>query len=90
MIEAMISGYHVYKEVWCAEVSCVREVNYRDPFMMATPLLFARARRENVRLGFYSADLIFVVCRSTAKMESLENFRLYGIQRLLHVTRLDC
>ena len=38
---------------------------------------------ENVRLGFYFADLIFVVCQSTAKtakIGSLENFRLYGIQ----------
>ena len=34
---------------------------------------------ENVRLGFYFADLIFVVCQSTAKIGSLENFRLYGI-----------
>ena len=44
------------------------------------PLLIARARagRENVRLGFYFADLIFVVCQSTATIRSLENFRLYG------------
>ena len=38
-IEAMVRGYHVYKEVWCAavgeELSCVREVNYRDPFAVA-------------------------------------------------------
>ena len=37
--------------------------------------------RENVRLGFYFADLNFVVCQSiakTAKIGSLENFRLYG------------
>ena len=34
---------------------------------------------ENVHLGFYFADLIFVVCQSTAKIGSLENFRLYGI-----------
>ena len=37
--------------------------------------------RENVRLGFYFADLIFVVCQSTAKtakIGSLKNFRLYG------------
>ena len=30
VIEAMVRGYHVYKEVWCAavgeELSCVREV----------------------------------------------------------------
>ena len=30
---------HVYKEVWCAavgeELSCAREVNYRDPFAVA-------------------------------------------------------
>ena len=35
-----------------------------------------------VRLGFYFADFIFVVCQSTAKtakIGSLENFRLYGI-----------
>ena len=36
-IEATIRGYHVYKEIWCADVgeelSCMREVeNYRDPF----------------------------------------------------------
>ena len=36
MIEAMVRGYHVYKEVCCAAVlSCVREVNYRDPFAVA-------------------------------------------------------
>ena len=77
----------MYKEVWCAavgeELSCVREVeNYRDPFTMATPpanRARARAGRENVRLGFYFADLIFVVCQSTATIGSLENFRLYGI-----------
>ena len=37
---------------------------------------------ENVRLGFYFGDLIFVVRQSTAKtakMGSLGNFRLYGI-----------
>ena len=37
---------------------------------------------ENVRLSFYFADLIFVVCQSTTKtvkIGSLENFRLYGI-----------
>ena len=87
MIEAMVRGYHVYKEVWCAaigeELSCVREVeNYRDPFTMATPPANrARAGRENLRLGFYFADLIFVVCQSTAKtakIGSLENIRLYG------------
>ena len=36
---------------------------------------------ENVRLGFYFADLIFVVCQTTAKtakIGSLENFRLYS------------
>ena len=40
MIEAMVRGYHVYKEIWCAavgeELSCIREVeNYRDPFTVA-------------------------------------------------------
>ena len=40
MIEAMVRGYHVYKEIWCADVgeelSCVREVeNFRDPFAVA-------------------------------------------------------
>ena len=39
-IEAMVSGYHMYKEIWCAavgeELSCVREVeNHRDPFAVA-------------------------------------------------------
>ena len=39
-IEALICGYHVYKEIWCADVreelSCTREVeNYRDPFAVA-------------------------------------------------------
>ena len=38
-IEAMVRGYHMYKEVWCAdfgeELACVREVNYRDPFAVA-------------------------------------------------------
>ena len=44
---------------------------------------------ENVRLGFYFADLIFVVCQSTAKtakIGSLENFRLYGICVVTYVT----
>ena len=40
MVEAMVSGYHVYKEIWCAavgkELSCIREVeNYSDPFAVA-------------------------------------------------------
>ena len=39
-IEAMICGYHVYKEIWCADVgeelSCMREVeNYHNPFAVA-------------------------------------------------------
>ena len=39
-IEAMICGYHVYKEIWCAdageELSCVRKVeNYRNLFAVA-------------------------------------------------------
>ena len=37
-----------------------------------------------MRLGFYFADLIFVVCQSTAKIGSLENFRLYGIYTIIH------
>ena len=40
MIEGMIHGCHVYKEVWCAaveeELSCMREMeNYRDLFAVA-------------------------------------------------------
>ena len=40
MIETMVYGYHVYKEIWCAAVgeklSCIREVeNYRNPFAVA-------------------------------------------------------
>ena len=38
---------------------------------------------EYVRPGFYFADLIFVVCLSTAKtaeIRSLENFLRYGTQ----------
>ena len=40
MIEAMVHGYHVYKEIWCAaveeELSCAREVeNHRNPFAVA-------------------------------------------------------
>ena len=45
---------------------------------------------ENVRLGFYFTDLIFVVCQSTvktAKIGSLENFRLYGIYKDYDVER---
>ena len=39
-IEAMVRGYHVYKEIWLAtlgeELSCTREVeNHRDPFAVA-------------------------------------------------------
>ena len=33
---------------------------------------------ENVRLGYYFADLIFVVCQSTAKIGSLEKSWLYS------------
>ena len=43
------------------------------------PLLIAC---ENLRIGFYFAGLIFVVCQSTAKTAKigpLENFPLYGI-----------
>ena len=41
MIETMVCGYHMYKEIWCAAVgeeqlSCIREVeSYRDPFAVA-------------------------------------------------------
>ena len=39
-MEAMVRGYHVYKEIWCAaygeELSCMREVeNYCNPFAVA-------------------------------------------------------
>ena len=49
--------------------------------MVTPPANRARAGRENVRLGFCFADLIIVVCQSTAKtakIGSLENFCLYG------------
>ena len=39
---------------------------------------------ENVCLAFYFADFIFAVCQSTAKIGSLENFRLYGIAHWDH------
>ena len=48
---------------------------------------------ENVRLGFNFADLIFVVCQSTvktAKIGSLENFRLYGIHALTQLNLPTC
>ena len=40
MIESMVCGYNVYKELRCAavgeELSCIRAVeNYRDPFAVA-------------------------------------------------------
>ena len=40
IIEAMVRGYHVYKEIWCAavgeELSCIREMkSYCDPFAVA-------------------------------------------------------
>ena len=40
MIETVVCGYHVYKEIRCAavgeELSCIREVeNYRHPFAVA-------------------------------------------------------
>ena len=42
-----------------------------------------------MRLGFYFADLIFVVCQSTAKIGSLENFRLYGNITVLQSKSVD-
>ena len=45
---------------------------------MPRPLLI---ERENLRIGFYCAGLIFVVCQSTAKTAKIgpfENFPLYG------------
>ena len=53
---------------------------------------------ENVRLGFYFTDLIFVVCQSTAKtakIGTLENFRLYGSIQVhkcmqVHVVLITC
>ena len=41
---------------------------------------------ENVHLGFYFVDLIFVVYQSTAKIGSLENFWLDGISLYEAVT----
>ena len=87
-IEAMNRGYHVYKEIWCADVeeelSCVREVeNYCDPFAVAvvrsinwsihwsmatSPANHVCGGHENLHVGFYFADLILVVCQSTAKI----------------------
>ena len=51
-------------------------------------VIFVDGRSENVRLGVYFADLIFVVCQSTAKttkIGSLENFRLYGNMCIVNV-----
>ena len=54
-IEAMVRGYHVYKEVWCAavgeEMSCVREVNYRDPFavgLMRSGVVVGHVQRKTL------------------------------------------
>ena len=63
----------------------------RDPIF--TERQYAKILQSNCRVwairvaricleGFYFADLISVVCQSTAitaKIESLENFRLYGM-----------
>ena len=43
MIKAMVRGYYMYKEIWCAavgeELSCMREVkNYRDAFAVAASI----------------------------------------------------
>ena len=48
VFEAMVRGYHVYREIWTAavgeELSCVRETgNYRDPFAVAVTSELAAA-----------------------------------------------
>ena len=80
-IEAMVHGYHVYKEMWCAAVGevlpCVRESGERWP----CPSQSRIRSHENLRIGFYFVGLIFVVYQSTvktAKTGPLENFPLYG------------
>ena len=46
--------------------------------MTVPPTILARAVSEIARGEFYFTDLFFVVYKSTAKIGSLENFRLYG------------
>ena len=65
-IEAMVRGYHVYREVWCAavgeELSCVREVNYRDPFASLLRLL-PRLTTTALSLTEGHVDLEASMCR---------------------------
>ena len=61
MIETMVRGYRVYKEVWCAavgeELSCMREMRT----LLSSCKIGSNCQESTFR--FYFADLI---CQSTA------------------------
>ena len=82
-MEAIVRGYHVYKETLCAaEVidHLLRDQLIDRAIMMARP----PANRsylgcKNLRVGIYFAGLILAVCQPTAKIGPRKNFPLYSI-----------
>ena len=85
-MEAIVCGYHVYKEIWCAaEVidHLFRDQLINQAIMMATPSAnHTYLGRKKVCVGICFAGLIFAVCQSTTKTAKIgphQNFTLYSI-----------
>ena len=84
-MEAIVSVYHVYKEIWCA--AKVIDHLLRDQLidraitMAMPPANHAYLGCENLHVGIYFTSLIFVVCQSTVKTAKIgphKNFLLYS------------
>ena len=82
-MEAIVCGYHVYKETWCAtEVidHLLRDQMIDRAITMAMPPASGSyLGRKNLRVGIYFTGLIFMVCQSTGKIRPRKNFLQYGI-----------
>ena len=80
-IEAMVRGYHMYKEVWCAaigeELSCMRERNYRNLFAVAVI-------RSDVVIGHVQRK-ISSVCLTFLRRGGTISCRITGSRRYSEV-----
>ena len=80
MIETMVCGYNVYKEIWCAavgeELSCIREVeNYCDPFAVGRPKKDIVGMFDGLSFGGseLSDSLALITCFTSVLADSMDN-----------------
>ena len=84
-MEAIVRGYHTYKEIWCAAE--VRDRLLKDQLidqaitMAKPPGNCTYLGHKNLRVDIYFMGLIFAVCQSTPKTVKIGphgNFPLHG------------